>query len=242
MGHNETPEEHPPAWHERMADAIIIAATLPAQPALAAAQHIAREYARTDQTVVLTAIGARSPFFWHVPAGQPLETAEPDVVLLILENKFSPTARLLLSTAHQIILITGTGESDLVESRELMDAIRRQSVANHIEIVIVSESQAAAKTIGGQLTASTGGRLSRVTWRRLPTQHIRQDREGTKMQAAQPMMLSDAENRSREWEENFKRAEEMLTEAKQALHAQLHPSPLPPPPQPSQPFARRAAL
>ena len=219
------------SWRAQVNDAAMVISTLEPAAAACAAQDLARELAQPDRAVVLMGVGARAPLFWHVPAGKELDTVKPEVVLLLVQNKFSPSARLLLAMSHCVILITGDEPEEAAEASRLMGTIVQQSAASHVEVVVVSDSQSAAQEIGSRLAGLASAQLgNRTSWRRLSARKIRAaaHEEGSMTSAkVRPFPLSEAESRAREWEENFRKAERLLQEAQEALRLQMERSAAP---------------
>ncbi len=206
----------------------MVLSTLSPGETLSAARELARDLARPDRAVVLSGVGAREPLFWHVPAGKELDTVRPDVVLLLVQNCFSASARLLLATARYVVLITGSRSEDMAESGRMMQMIIRMAAPSHVEVVVVADSPNAAQEAGKQLIGMASRRLgnSRTTWRLMPAQKIRDadtQEEEKRMTSTRPQAipLSEAQIRVKEWEASFRRAEALLQEAHAALRRQL---------------------
>lgn len=215
-------------WRQHLDDAAMVLSTLAPGETLSAARELARDLARPDRAVVLSGVGAREPLFWLIPAGKELDTVRPDLVLLLVQNCFSASTRLLLATARYVILITGSQPEDMAESGRMMQMIVRMAAPSHVEVVVVADSPNAAQETGGHLVgmASRCFGNNRTTWRLMPAQKIRdvetQEEErrmaSTRLQA---VPLSEAQIRVKEWEASFRRAEALLQEAHAALRRQL---------------------
>ena len=220
-------------WRQHLSEAAMVVSTLVREETVAAARELARELAQSDRTVVVTGAGATEPLFWHVPAGRQLDTVRPDLVLLLVRNQFSASSRLLLATAHKVILLTGTGPEAQVESLRAMQLIIKTASPSHVEVVVVADRPETAREIGTNLAGMAKSRFGdRTSWRHLPAQSIadavRSTEEG-KMASTKPrpVPFSEAELRAKEWEESFRRAEKLLQEAQATLRRQLERSAAP---------------
>lgn len=206
----------------------MVFSTLSPDQTLSAARELARDLARPGRAVVLSGLGAPEPLFWHVPAGKELATVRPDVVMLLVQNCFSASTRLLLATARYVVLITGSQPEDMAESRKTMQTIIRMAAPSHIEVVVVTDSPDAAQETGGHLAgmASRSFGNGRTTWRLMPEQRIRHSdmqEEERRMGStrSQVIQLSEAQIRAKQWEASFSKAEALLREARAALQRQL---------------------
>ncbi len=206
----------------------MVVSTLPPEDTVRAATELARDIAERDRTVVLTGVGATEPLFWHVPAGRELDTVRPDVVLMLVPNCFTASTRLLLATANQVVLITGSGQEEQFESLKLMQFIVNKGSPGHVEVVVVADGRPEAREAGTSLVRMAGGRLgNRTSWRHLSARRIRPaapDKEEGNMAGARPVAVSDSTLRAREWEESFRRAERLLIEAQKTLRRQMEKS------------------
>jgi len=216
-------------WRRHLDEAAMVLSTLAPEETLPAAKELARDFARHDRAVVLSGVGAREPLFWHVPAGEQLDTVRPDVVMLLVQNRFTASTRLLLATARSVILITGSRPEDWPESSRMMQMIVDTSAPNHVEVVVVADNTDAAQETGGHLVGMADQRLGgRTAWRLLPAERIRRAesyKEEGQMASTRPQAvpLSEAQVRIREWEASFRRAEMLLQEAHDTLRRQLDP-------------------
>jgi len=216
-------------WREGLDRAAMVLSTLVPAESLAATKEVARDIGREGRTVVVTAVGAPQPFFWHVPAGRELNSARPDVVLLLVHTGFTASTRLLLATAKRVMLITGSGPTAESQALKLMGASLEESGPGWLEVVVVSEGEPAARETGTTLAHAAGGRFGhRVSWRHLPARRVEDaiHREKGTMASTRvrSAALSEAEVRAREWEESFRRAERLLAQAQETLRRQLERS------------------
>ena len=220
-------------WRQRLSEAAMIVSTLVREETVAAARELARELAQSDRTVVVTGAGATEPLFWHVPAGRQLDTVRPDLVLLLVQNQFSASSRLLLATAHKVILLTRTGPEAQAESLRAMQLIIKTASPSEVEVVVVADRPEMARETGVNLVGMAKSRFGdRTSWRHLPAQKIAdavRSKEEGKMASMKPrpVPLSEAELRAKEWEESFRRAEKLLQEAQATLRRQLQRSAAP---------------
>lgn len=220
-------------WRQRLSEAAMVVSTLVREETVAAARELARELAQSDRTVVVTSAGATEPLFWHVPAGRQLDTVRPDMVLLLVQNQFSASSRLLLATAHKVILLTRIGPEAEAESLRAMQLIIKTASPSHVEVVVVADRPEAAREIGVHLAGMAKRRFGdRTSWRHLPAQRIEgavrsvRSKEEGKMASIRPrpVPFSEAELRAKEWEESFRRADKLLQEAQATLRRQLQRS------------------
>ena len=215
------------SWRQHLGDAGIVISALAPERGVRAARELARELAGPERTVVLTGIGASEPLFWHIPAGKEMDSVRPDLVLLLVQNCFTPSARLLLATANRLFLLAGSEPGEQADALRLMQIILRDASPSQIEVVAVSESLATAREATGHLVSLANGRFgNRATWRHIPARPVREaghdEEEGT-MASSKPrsLPLSEVELRAREWDESFRRAEKLLQEAQETLRRQL---------------------
>ena len=218
----------------------MIISTLLPEETICAAKVFARDVARRDRAVVLSRAGATQPLFWLIPAGKELDKVAPDLVLVLIQNTFTASTKLLLATANHVVLITGSSPDDRNESEKWLKMIVQESSPNHVEVVVVAEGRLAARETRDHLAGMADRRFgSRMSWRHLPAQRLKDamphEEEGT-MPATKlpPVQLSEAELRAKEWEKSFHRAEKLLQEAHEALRRHWAKSGTPMPPFPDQ--------
>ncbi len=228
-------------WRHRLNETAMVVSTLRPEDAVSAATEVARDVAQQGQAVMLTSLGATEPLFWHVPAGRELDTVRPDVVLMLMPRYFTPSTRLLLATATQVVLITGSDPEDQFESINVMQFIVENGSPSHIEVIVVANGRAAARDAGTTLVRMASGRLGhRTSWRHLSTRRMRRATENEEeghMSATgmRSVPVSETQQQAIDWEASFKRAEKLLGEAQEALHRQLAKSAeFMPPPSPDQ--------
>jgi len=214
-------------WRQRLNEAAMVISTLLPEETVRAATEFASDLAQEDRAVVLTCVGATEPLFWHVPAGREFDTVRPDVVLMLVPNYFTPSMRLLLATARDVVLITGSSTAEQFESLKVMQFIVERASPSHIEVVVVADGRPEAREAGASLVRMARGRLGeRTSWRHLSARRVkdtaRSKEEGYMSSTeAQPVPMPKATLRAREWEESFRRAEKLLLEAQEALRRQL---------------------
>ena len=201
------------SWPQHLGEAIAVMSTLAPDETVAAARAIARDFARDERVVVLTSIGSTAPLYWHVPAGRQLEAARPDCVLLLVPKPHAPSGRLLLAMSRRVILITSNDARFSEDTGKLAKLI--DSSGGRLDVYTISDKAASA---GGALSNNFSGRIS---WQTLSADDIRRgcgNWEDELMGAdAKSAPLTEVEMRSKEWEENFRRAEKLLQEAAEAL-------------------------
>lgn len=222
-------------WRQRLNEAAMVISTLLPEETVRAATEFASELAQEDRAVVLTSVGATEPLFWHVPAGRELDTLQPDVVLMLVPNYFTPSTRLLLATASHVVLITGSSTEEQFESLKVMQFILEKGSPSHIEVVVVTEGRPEAREASASLVRMARGRLGdRISWRHLSARRVR-DAAGSKEEGymsskeTQAVPTPKTTLQAKEWEENFRRAEKLLLEAQEALQRQLRPANAMPP-------------
>jgi len=205
----------------------MVFSTLAPTETVTAAKALARQFAEPDRTVVLTGSGASEPLFWHVPAGRDVGTVEPDLVLTLVHNQFTASARLMMATAKSVVLITGSREEDRVQSLRLMQLMVTRSSLSHVEVAVVADGPQAARAATGDLLSMARNRFgNRTGWRHVPAHRIRSvghgEEEG-RMSSDRPrtVTLTEAEMRAKEWEESFRRAERLLRDAQETLQRHL---------------------
>jgi len=152
----------------------MIISTLLPEETISAAKMLAKDAARRDRAVVLTRAGATQPLFWLVPPGKELDTVAPDVVLLLIQNKFTASTKLLLATATHVVLITGSSADDRSESEKWLKVIVQESARNHVEVVVVAEGRLAARETREYLAGTADRRFGgRMSWRHLPAHSVK---------------------------------------------------------------------
>lgn len=214
-------------WRHRLNETAMVVSTLQPEDTVSAATEVARDVAQQDQAVMLTSLGATEPLFWHVPAGRELDTVRPDVVLMLMPRYFTPSTRLLLATAAQVVLITGSEPEDQFESLKVMQFIVENGSPSHIEVIVVANGRPAARETGTTLVRMASGRLGRRTsWRHLSTRRMRnatKNEEEGHMAATsvRSTPVSEMQQRTIDWEASFERAEKLLVEAQETLRRQL---------------------
>lgn len=215
------------SWRQRLNDSAMVISTLVPGQTVRAATELARELAQPDRVVVLTGVGASEPLFWHIPAGKELDTVRPDLVLLLVQNRFTASTRLLLATTSRVILLVGTSPEEQAEALKMMRFITEKTSPSYIEVVVVADDRPAARDAGAQLVTMAGNRLgARAEWRHLSAWKIREgvgDKEEGSMASVRPQRvpMTDAELRAKEWEESFRKAEVLLHEAQETLRQQI---------------------
>ena len=220
-------------WRDRLNEAAMVISTLEPQQTIPAAKELARELAQHDRAVVLTRVGASEPLFWHVPAGKELETVEPDLVLMLVHKHFAASTRLLLATAHAVVLITGSSPEDREQSLKMMQTIIQTGSPSHVEVVVVADRPDTAREASGHLLSMARDRFGdRTSWRHLSARKIRDAIRDTEegpmaLTKPRPVTLSEAELLAREWNESFHKAEQLLHEAHETLRRQLEKSAAP---------------
>jgi hypothetical protein len=215
-------------WRQRLNEAAMVISTLLPEDTVHAATEFARDVARENRAVVLTGVGATEPIFWHVPAGRELDSVRPDVVLMLMPKYFTASTRLLLATANQVVLITGSSAEEQFESLKVMQFIVEKASPSHIEVVVVADGRPAAREAGTSLVRMASGRLGdRTSWRHLSARRVRdaiESEEEGQMSSIGVRPVSETEQRAKEWEESFRKAEKLLTEAQETLRRQLERS------------------
>ena len=214
-------------WRQRLNEAAMVVSTLQPEDTISAATEFARDVAQQDRAVMLTSLGATEPLFWHVPAGRELDTVRPDVVLMLMPRYFTASTRLLLATAAQVVLITGSGAEDQFESLKVMQFIVENGSPSHIEVIVVADGRPAAREAGTTLVRMASGRLGyRTSWRHLSARRMRDaienEEEGhMSSTGVRSVPVSETQQRTMEWEASFRRAEKLLVEAQEMLRRQL---------------------
>ena len=214
-------------WRQHLHEAAMVISTLVQEETVDAARELAREMAQHDRVVVLSNVGATEPLFWHVPAGRELDTVKPDLVLLLVPNQFTASARLLLATAHRVILLTGSDPEKQTESLRAMQMIIQKASPSRIDVVVVADCRETARETGSYLAGLANQHFGdRSTWRHLSIRRTKDALRGTeegKMASTKSRLipLSEAELRAKEWDESFRRAEKLLREAQDTLRRRL---------------------
>jgi hypothetical protein len=214
-------------WRSHLNDAAAVVSTLGHDDAVRAATEFARDLARHERTVVLAAAGAGEPLYCEVPEDRRLDCVRPDLLLLLVHNAFTASSRLLVTTAQQVVLITGLGTGEHDAARQLIDMLLDKASPGHIEIVIVADNRTAATDAGAELLLAASPRFgNRTSWRYLPAQRIHTadpDLEEGLMAISTPTATM-TETPTKQWEDSFRRAEQLLAEAQQKLDHQLERS------------------
>jgi hypothetical protein len=228
-------------WRAYLNEAAAVVSTLGHAEAVQAATAFAHDQARRERSVVLAAVGTGEPLYCEVPEARRLDCVRPDLLLLLVHNAYTASSRLLITTARQVVLITGLQATEQDAARQLIGLLLDKASPVHLQIVVVADSRDAADAAGGELLRAAASKFAQRTgWSYLPSQRVRkpvsslEDSLMTSSSATVP--ISEAQNRSQQWEDSFRRAELLLAEAQQTLAHQLERSAMalhtPPPPEP----------